>query len=573
MINEISRALKAAALLFLLLLLLPLAFSSPAWSQAAAPDPRIQITPAQASTFFAAFTALSQQAHVTIVAEDQPLHPALSPQALAGLKLNKDGELLSTLLPKLAAAYDYDVQPSGKVLLLKKRYTDAADLPSVTVKGCALGLAEMSGYAENFNPYIPLGFPDRSPVLSDLIYSLTPEQLDAMKDPKRGVPVAALSPVQQQEVWQYLLHLCVQTAVTNLPSKVGAINRIAATDPQFSWRDCTQFGNSLFARHYAYSNTRLFGYDATLAGGKPIFVTMSKPDQIKVSSDGSIGISRHQEGEQLPTPAEGQFAPGDVTDPAPVPRNAPPPAPPVSASLADLLTRLNARAADGLKGDGLKVTVESYLAPKRATVFGEEAATPRQELDALADLYGLRVFTDEKQKGQDRLRLTRQTAQVPLDASALHTSLLQSLPDPLVRAYRMHPTVRPFDPDSPIPYGLSPLLVYAVKQIRTAAEPKIRASKDGHVALSALSEQEGRAFAVTLMADPLDSLSGLLTADPPKELTQFNDLRLTGGLQNDPDGKKRLTLLLALPNPNDPSTLQAGIGVGGMNYDPVNHTF
>jgi len=390
-----------------------------------------------------------------------------------------------------------------------------------------------------------------------------------MGDIHRGVPVASLSPTQQQEVWQFLLHLYVQRSIADLPSAIAAINRVAATDPQFSWRDCAKFSNPLFARRYLGSNIHMFGYDTTSDRGRPIFMTMSKPDQINVSFDGSIGTTPRQE--EGVSQAEGQLAPGDMTDPRPAPANAPPPAPPVSSSLGEILTRMNGRAADGLK-----VTVEPYLAPKRAAVFGEVWATPRQELTALADVYGLRVFTGDKEGGKDRLRLTRQTAQVPLDVAALHDSLLQSLPDPLVRACRMHPARVPFNPAapiSPIPYGLSPLLVYAVRQIRTAAEPRIRASRDGKVALSALSEQEGRAFAVTLTVNPMDSLSGLTRAAPPKEFTQFNDLRLTGGLSEDKTGKKQISLLLALPNPNDPSTLQAGIGVGGANYDPVNHTF
>lgn len=554
MTNKIGRAVMAALLL--------LAFPCLARAQAAAPDPLIQITQQQASSFTSAFTALAQQAHVTVVAEDQPLHPTLTAQVAAGLRLNKDGEPLSTLLPKLAAAYDYDVQLSGKAFLLKKRYTDAADLPSVTLKECALGLAEMDGYAENFNPHIPLGFPNRSPVISDLIYSLTPEQIQAMGDIHRGVPVISLSPVQQQAVWQFLLHMYVQRSINGLPDTVAAISRVVATDPQFSWRDCASFSIPSFARRFLGSNIRMFGYDATRADGKPLFITLSKPDQIKVDFQGGIR-------ETGALQAEGQFAPDDMTDPLPAPANAPPPAPPVSSSLAEIITRLNARAVDGLK-----VTVEPYLAPKRATVFGEAQATPRQELDALADVYGLRVFTEEKEKGKDRLLLTRQTARVPLDVIAMHDSLLQSLPDPLVRACRMHPAFVLFNPEapiSPIPSGLSPLLVYAVRQIRTAAEPKIRAAKDGKVALSALSEQEGRAFAVTLMVDAMESLRDLTRAALPKEFADFNDLRLTGGLHEE-NGKRWLSLLLSLPNPNDPSTLQAGIGVGGFNYDPVNHT-
>ena len=277
MTNTTRRAVTAALLPLVLFLTVP----RTAGAQTAAPDPIVQITPAQASTFFSAFTALAQQAHVMVVAEDQPLHMRLTPSAALGLKLKESGEPLFTLLPKLAAAYDYDVQPSGKAFLLKKRYTDAADLPSVTVKECALALEETNRYAENFNPHLPLGLPDRSPAIHDLIYSLTPEQLEAMKDIHRGVPVVSLAPVQQQEVWQFLMHIYVQTAITDLPDTIGFLDRVSASDPRFSWRAPAQV-HPWLARFDPQGSVRLFGYDATLADGKPIFITMSKPDQIKI---------------------------------------------------------------------------------------------------------------------------------------------------------------------------------------------------------------------------------------------------------------------------------------------------
>ncbi len=319
---------RAALIAALLSLLLPSLSHAQAVPQAA-PDAIVQITPAQASTFFSAFTALAQQANVMVVAEDQPLHMRLTPQAITGLRLKGDGEPLSTLLPRLAGAYDYDVQPSGKAFLLKKRYTDAADLPSVTVRECAIALEETNRYAENFNPHLVLGLPDRSPAIHDLIYSLTPEQLAAMGDIHRGVPVASLAPVQQQEVWQFLMHMYVQTAIADLPSTVGFLSRVSASDPLFSWRDCAHLGNSMFARYYAKSSIRLFGYDATLAGGKPLFITMSKPDQVRVSLDGSVGttIRQAQEAGGPPPQAGGlgqPFASGDITDPLPTPANAPP---------------------------------------------------------------------------------------------------------------------------------------------------------------------------------------------------------------------------------------------------------
>ncbi len=543
MVSPLCGALTAA----LSSLLLPLFFSIP--QAQAAPDIPIQMTLPQASSFTSAFTTLAQQAHVMIVAEDQPLQTRLTSQALTGFTLNKDGEPLSTLLPRLAAAYDYDVQPSGKVFLLKKRYTDPADLPSVTVKECALGMEEASRYAENFNPHFPNDAIDNSPTMKDLIYSLTPEQLKAMGDRKQGVPVASLTPVQQQEVQQFVLHFYVQRAVMDLPAAVCAVNQVASGNTKFGW--C----------YFPLMNARLFGYDTP--SGYQGFQILSKPNQVKER----VGISsldlhpQPVEGEPPPTPQTAMqltSAP-DPTDPPFAPANAPKLAPPVSSALVELLTRLNAHAADGLK-----VSVEPYLAPKRATVFGEEAVTPRQELTALADVYGLRVLTEEKEQGHDRLRLTRRTAPVPLDLIALYDSVLQALPDPLIRAYRMRGAS----------HSSAPFYEAAVERIRAAVELKLQASKDNgeRVPLSALSEREGRAFATLLMLDALAALSSWVGTNPPDTITRFNDLRLRGGLYEE-GGKEKLTFGLQLPYPSDPGTLAPGIAVGGINYDPVNHTF
>jgi len=539
------RAALIAALLSLL----------PSFSQAqAVPDAIVRLTPQEASSFASAFTALVRLARVTVVAEDEPLHPMLTPQAITGLKLNKDGEPLSTMLPRLAAAYDYDVQPSGpqpsgKAFLLKKRYTDVADLPSITVKECALDLEEATRYAENFNPHFPndeVG----GPAMKDLIYSLTPEQMEAMGDDKRGLPVASLSPVQQQEVQQLVLHFYVQRAIKDLPTMLRAVNQAAASDPKFGWH------------FFPIMNARLFGFDAPF--GYEGFLPLSRPDLVTVHMGYSLGIR--------PQPAGGvpqtlmQPAP-DPTDPPLVPANAPPPAPPVSASLAEIVARLNARAADGLK-----VTVEPYLAPKRATVFGEEAATPRQELTALADVYGLRVFKDDPAGGHDRLRLTRQTAPVPLNLLALHDSILQALPDPLVRAYRTHDRSA-FDPTAQTMSGVLARFVAAARQIRAAAEPKLRESgdKDGRVALSALPEHAGRAMATLMTQEAMDALYHWVVADPPEAITRFDELRLGGGLSGT-DGQKQMELTLALPVKKGSDTLVTVAGVGNLHYDPVNHT-
>jgi hypothetical protein len=242
----------------------------------------------------------------------------------------------------------------------------------------------------------------------------------------------------------------------------------------------------------------------------------------------------------------------------------------VSSSLADILTRLNARA-----DDGLKVTVEPYLAPKRATVFGEEALAPRQELAALADVYGLRVFTDDPVAGHDRLRLTRRTAPVPLNVLALHDSILQALPDPLVRAYRKHDRYAS-DPAVHSMSGAPARFVAAARQIRAAAEPKLREAgdkdgKDGRVALSTLPERAGRAMATLITLEAIDALYHWVLADPPAAITRFDDLRLGGGLSGQGD-MRTMELGLLLPIKKGSSVLITVAAVGNLHYDPVNHT-
>jgi len=159
---------------------------------------------------------------------------------------------------------------------------------------------------------------------------------------------------------------------------------------------------------------------------------------------------------------------------------------------------------------------------------------------------------------------------VPLDLTALHDSILQALPDPLVRAYRKHDRFA-FDPAVNSPSGVPARFVPAVRQIRAAAEPKLRASKGGRVALSSLSEREGRALATLLMLEAMDALDHWVRADLPDTITRYEELRLGGGLHEE-DGKKKLTLALLLPDLINPGNLIPGPAVGNLNYDPVNHT-
>ena len=140
------------AALFLLLLYPSGSVSSQAPTSASVThlaDPIIRINIQQAASFQAVFAALSQSGLVTFVAEDQPLHMTLTPEAVQALKIDEQGEPLSALITKIAAAYDYDVLPSGKVYVLTKHYSDPQDLPDITLKECALAIEDVERLHRN----------------------------------------------------------------------------------------------------------------------------------------------------------------------------------------------------------------------------------------------------------------------------------------------------------------------------------------------------------------------------------------------------------------------------------------
>ena len=162
---------------------------------------------------------------------------------------------------------------------------------------------------------------------------------------------------------------------------------------------------------------------------------------------------------------------------------------------------------------------------------------------------------------------------VPLTLLALHDSILQALPDPLVRAYRKHDRSS-FSPGLGTMPGVPARFRAAARQIRAAAEPKLHGSgdkagdKDERVALP---ERVGRAMAMLMTLGSMDTLYHWVAADPPVAITRFDELRLGGGLSGE-GTQKQLDLALELPIKKGSATLITIAAVGNLHYDPVNHT-
>ena len=248
----------------------------------------------------------------------------------------------------------------------------------------------------------------------------------------------------------------------------------------------------------------------------------------------------------------------DLTDP--VPQGNKKQTPTFGSSLAETVDRLNRRP-----GSHPPMLVDAALAPKRAAVFGEEFTPPKQLLQALAQLYGLRVETDDK----ERKHLTRRQVLAPDNYAGLYQAAQGVLPDPLLRAYRMHPG-RP-----------TPLYTAAVQELRTVIEPKIDQSlrarvtgsgvkgdkappTPGHVPLSSLTGRENSALAVALTAEALPEVEAALLQPLPPAFSRFDQSRLTGGFYQD-EGKRKFQLAFAFPT-LDGKGLTSGPVVSNLNF-------
>jgi len=505
--------------------------------------PNIQLTSKEVRSFRLAFSTLANKAHVTFIIEAEPLRPTLGPNTHIGLP--PDGEPLSTLVPKIADAYDYEATRSGNVFILTKRFSAPEDIPDVTLAECAQAMDDVAFVVAPFDPHFKRGQVEKSPAMQDLLSSLTPEQITALQDKQHGLAVASLPPSQQQEAEPLVLFLYVQLPLGNTAPAMQQIRSVGGAVPVFCRRN---FGDVVpDSSKMGLGDINLFGIEfLDVPASKTRFIPLSKPDSISSNGDGfSLMWDTSVNGKPV-------MSSPDPTDP-------PPPAVPVSHSpmsvnvvnsetLGEVVARLNVGT-----GGKPKITVDAALAPKRVAVFGEEFTPPLKILDALAELYGLRVRHSDDEK---TLRLTRRLFQVPLTPEGISLAIQAIMPAPLIRARQNYLGRQP-----------APLHIAAVRALRTVIEPKLKASKTGRVALSELSSRENMALAAALMADTAGTLEDAFSQPLPPGVLNPNLLRLTGTIQEQ-NGRRTTELHLALPNLDGKGTLVIGPGIGNMVIGP-----
>jgi hypothetical protein len=578
------RSFRSAVSLLLISLLLSLAAiaSRTAWAHEGRSltrsDPVVRLTKEEARIFRDALKAVATQAHVTLVAEGEPLKLTLPKEEVQDFP---EGDVaLPEIVAKLAAAFDYSAESQGNVFVLRKRYSDPRDLPGVTLQECALAVQDVMRVASALNPRVPprrYGG-TRHPLAGELIATLTPEQLQAMQD--KELRVADLTPRLQAQVWRIALYYYVQYPMDDAERVLKRINQITKTDPVFCQKD-------------AYGLQRLFGYEiAAGPQGRSLFLPLSHPNQVRTGS-GWIQVMLPPAAKKAPT-----APPSDPTDPLPSDATESTGITLENSTLETVTAALSAR-----RDSPAKMVVDAALAAKPITVVGQDFTPSTQVLTALADAYGLRV----KAEDDGTLRLTRRLFKVATNASDLPEAVRRVFPEPFLRALQGRKlaalTSQPPDEARPsdrqraeqdgdetqpnpmsqeaviakrkkqeerlkqiqqirnAPYALRNA---AVQRLRTIIEPKLKAAPDARVAMSSLGEPERVALANVLMADCLQGIRQLVDQPVPEFIEQFNQTILTGGLRRGDDGKQKFSLFLSFKTPD--GRVFQGPGFGNVDY-------
>ena len=583
------RVVRSFILLFLTGMVVLPAVPAAAGAQQGAQEPTVRISKDQARTFAGALTALAAQGRVAFVAEGEPLKAALSEAEVDDHFAEGAAALpLSAAVEKVATSYDYDaaLAKGGGLFVLRKRYSDPNDLPGVTLEECRLAVRDVLHVLSRYDPAVLQAGMSDDPALQELMASLSPAQLEALQDKQVRLPVSALSPRQRELVWRFALHAYVQTPTNDLRHVRARFDTVLHRDTWFGWSEML--------------GLRLFGYEGPQA--EPLhpgsyFRPLSHAHLVQYGPGGSASIA------QAPRPFNRDGTPNerphaDPTQPTPADVEAGKnEAAFGSTTLGAAVAALNARG-----GDAVKFALDETLAAKPVTVVGGEKAAPARVLAALADAYGLPIKEDK----DGTLRLARPKWRAATTVAALGASIRGVFPDPLVRALRLdaleklraedravelrqaqqnaaaaareaarqeagaprpEPTQAQIDawraeamkrweqqqersrrwqqlmdrPDT--------LRVAAMRRLRAGVEPKLKGAPNERVGLEALGGPERRALANILMADCLSSLRGLLGREVPGYITRFDQVVLSGGYGNGPDGKAMFALSLDMPNP------------------------
>ena len=375
----------------------------------------VRLAPDEAQTLAHALRQVSRQGNVSFVCEGKPfraLHTA--PPLLSVIaKWPRNGLPLDEAVREIADAYDYEAERKGGVFLLRKRYTNPADLPDLTADELRLALRDASRAASAL-PAPTVAPADEneanSPFASAFFKTLPPEIQEKFnhvisRDAKPALPVnqheffvagfygsvsiADMTPAQKSALWSVAFSRYTQAATEKAKTACQALLTLEQKGAFFVGKSAAQGENEPDTLIYTPKRNASAVFPTFAKGG--IFDDAPPLPADYDASGAPLPVSEPEEGAEAQT-------------------------------LQSLCTGTNAA----------RFLVDPALQAKSVLVI----AAPTQNADALlqasGDVYGLRVLHEEN----DIFRIIRFRTLPSNDLSGLNASVLSAFPVALLRAFR-----------------------------------------------------------------------------------------------------------------------------------------
>lgn len=421
-------------------------------------DPVVSLTKDLWHHFPNALEELSRRGNVAILVEGVPLTPTL-PETVGTDSGPGDALPLSQIVGKFAQAYDYEAQRKGNVFFLKKRYTNPADLPGVTLEECQALLRDSLRLLQRFSKTATGPQPQSPALIRAVLSSLSGAQTRQLKS-SQGLALTNLTLPQRTRLESLLLMGYVGFPMNFARQDLALLDKAPSI---------------VFARKKWSDEGEVLGFEHPQESFWPVHFVFGQPV-------GAANVNRDT----------GKRAGANET-------------------LQAVLDKLNEQA--GMK----RFFVDPVLGARPIMAVGLERAGTEPVFSALAALLGLRLV-----KSDGDLHLLRPTVRPPRTVGDVAVVARQTVPDSLRRALHEDPEGSYADSISQIGTVVRAMMPEAVQQIKEEVEPLLP-KYNGRVPFTSLSPKARSAFALRCIAEYLVGGLSHMNAQLPPYLAAYTN--------------------------------------------------
>ena len=499
------------------------------------PVPGSSLSPTPGERLKLALTKISQNFKVCFVVEGEPLITMKTKPFVL-----KTENSLEKIVHNLAEEYDFDVIKKKQVFIYKKRYTDPADLPDITLGECREAFKNIQIMNEQFGFDFPKdGINHYNPVvqiknfMETFTSSFTAEQIDGLS--QNGIPCSSLSIEQKKVLRSYMVYTYLREEALAGDSAGKIFERILKNNAAFEYKniqDIHAFGfsfderfdklNDFYALSHQNKITNSFSNGPTVASHTrtSIINGVRVIDEIPDTSDPSLLN----------------------TDPTSIPLSGK-----ETVSLNEALRDINSLP----NGDGIVYRINPALGEKRVILTGSEFGEAADEIDALTNVYGLRlVRTNEHSAFISFPQYT-----YPIELNRLGDALRKAIPNPLLRAITANSDPKLNEVSNGyittldnINKRCKELELQSVRWVRATVEADLERSGKKSIPFSKASELHRKLIALFFAANGVNRILGTFTSQPPSRIYDFEKIMLHSTIITDESHKKMFQLDIATPD-------------------------